>query len=77
MKKILVTGNMGYVGPVTIAGLRSANPDAEIIGYDCGLFASNLTSRAPLPERSAAAATSLAVASSLRSSTTVTASRPA
>ncbi len=50
MKKILVTGNMGYVGSAAVAGLRAANPDAEIIGYDCGLFAASLTSRAPLPE---------------------------
>ena len=50
MKKILVTGNMGYVGSVTIAHLRATSPSAEIIGYDCGLFAASLTSRAPLPE---------------------------
>jgi nucleoside-diphosphate-sugar epimerase len=50
MKRMLVTGNMGYVGPVVIAHLRAADPDAEIIGYDCGLFASNLTTGAPFPE---------------------------
>jgi nucleoside-diphosphate-sugar epimerase len=50
MKKILVTGNMGYVGPLATAHLRATNPDAEIIGYDCGLFAANLTTREPLPE---------------------------
>jgi len=47
---ILITGNMGYVGPVLVAHLRQAFPDARLIGYDSGLFAHCLTSAAQLPE---------------------------
>ena len=48
--KILVTGNMGYVGPVVARYLRAKFPNAEIIGFDLGLFAPALTTRGPLPE---------------------------
>lgn len=37
--KILITGNMGYVGPVVIRQLRKAYPKALLIGYDTGYFA--------------------------------------
>ena len=30
--KILVTGNMGYVGPVAVRQLRESYPDATIVG---------------------------------------------
>lgn len=49
--RILITGNMGYVGPVVAAHLRATLPDAELIGYDAGLFAHCLTTPDPLPER--------------------------
>jgi len=48
--KILITGNMGYVGPVLVRHLRGAMPDAEIIGYDSGFFAHCLTGAGFLPE---------------------------
>lgn len=48
--KILVTGNMGYVGPVVVAHLRAAFPDAELVGYDIGYFGSCLTGTDVLPE---------------------------
>lgn len=41
--KILITGNMGYVGPGLISTLRQSYPDAELIGYDMGYFAKCLT----------------------------------
>jgi nucleoside-diphosphate-sugar epimerase len=47
---ILITGNMGYIGPVLVSHLRQAMPDARLIGYDSGLFAHCLTSAAQLPE---------------------------
>lgn len=50
MKKILVTGNMGYVGPVTIRELRHAYPGVEIIGFDTGFFGHCLTGVRRLPE---------------------------
>lgn len=49
--KILITGNMGYVGPVLVRHLRRAYPTAELIGYDLGLFSHCLTTNEGLPER--------------------------
>ncbi len=49
--RILVTGNMGYVGPVLVRHLRSVMPNAELIGYDSGFFAHCLTGAEQLPER--------------------------
>lgn len=48
--KILITGNMGYVGPVLVQHLRQVMPDAYLIGYDSGFFAHCLTGVAQLPE---------------------------
>ncbi len=48
--RILITGNMGYVGPVVVAHLRERFPDAELIGFDCGWFAGCLSTPGPLPE---------------------------
>ncbi|MEI6300045.1 MAG: SDR family oxidoreductase [Betaproteobacteria bacterium] len=48
--KILVTGNMGYVGPAVISHLRAVFPDASIAGFDSGLFAHCLSASSRLPE---------------------------
>ncbi|TAJ93148.1 MAG: SDR family oxidoreductase [Gammaproteobacteria bacterium] len=48
--KILVTGNMGYIGPVLIPILRKYIDDAYIIGYDSGFFAHCLTAARMFPE---------------------------
>jgi nucleoside-diphosphate-sugar epimerase len=48
--KILITGNMGYVGPGVVNRLRETYPDAELIGYDTGYFANYLTNSPFLPE---------------------------
>lgn len=48
--RILITGNMGYVGPVVVAHLRERHPGAELIGLDSGLFATALTTAGPAPE---------------------------
>ena len=48
--RILVTGNMGYVGPVVVAHLKAALPDADLIGFDAGFFAHNLTGPQFFPE---------------------------
>ncbi len=45
-----MTGNMGYVGPVVTAHLRRVFPDAELWGFDTGLFAACLTGTTVLPE---------------------------
>ncbi|RVT93566.1 NAD-dependent epimerase/dehydratase family protein [Sphingomonas crocodyli] len=49
--RILVTGNLGYVGPAVVRCLRAAIPDAVIHGYDDAYFAHCLTGVASLPER--------------------------
>jgi nucleoside-diphosphate-sugar epimerase len=48
--KILITGNMGYVGPGVVSQLRSAFPNAVLIGYDMAYFAPYLTNVKVLPE---------------------------
>jgi nucleoside-diphosphate-sugar epimerase len=48
--RILITGNMGYVGPGVVRQLRQTFPDAELIGYDLGFFAHCLTGVTRLPE---------------------------
>jgi nucleoside-diphosphate-sugar epimerase len=49
--KIVIFGNMGYVGPGVVSRLRSTYPTASLIGYDTGFFASCLTDVDFLPER--------------------------
>jgi nucleoside-diphosphate-sugar epimerase len=48
--RVLITGNMGYVGPAVVSHLREHNNSWEIIGLDCGWFASNLTTSGRAPE---------------------------
>ena len=49
--KILITGNMGYIGPCLTDHLRSSYPDAQLLGLDMGYFAHCLTTNDGLPER--------------------------
>jgi nucleoside-diphosphate-sugar epimerase len=48
--KILITGNMGYIGPCVVSHLRDKHPGAELIGLDMGYFANCLTNEKMLPE---------------------------
>src|SRR3954447_21960462 len=48
--RILITGAMGYVGPVLTRHLRQRFPKAELIGFDSGFFAHNLTGAKTFPE---------------------------
>jgi len=48
--RILITGNMGYVGPVLTKYLRDTLRDAELIGFDTGYFGHSLTGVGLLPE---------------------------
>jgi len=48
--KILITGNMGYIGPCLVKHLRSCHPDATLVGLDMGYFASCLSNCEILPE---------------------------
>jgi nucleoside-diphosphate-sugar epimerase len=49
--RILVTGNMGYVGPVVVNHLHSTNPDDDLSGFDAGYFSPCLLEGEPAPER--------------------------
>ena len=48
--KILITGNMGDVGPVVADDLRHCYPNATLIGFDAGYFATCTTTLHVLPE---------------------------
>jgi nucleoside-diphosphate-sugar epimerase len=48
--RILITGAMGYVGPILTRHLRNRFPDTELIGFDAAYFAHNLTGASRLPE---------------------------
>jgi nucleoside-diphosphate-sugar epimerase len=48
--KIVIVGNMGYVGPVLVYHLRRAIPHADLTGYDTGFFAHCLIGNTSLPE---------------------------
>jgi nucleoside-diphosphate-sugar epimerase len=49
--QILITGNLGYIGPVLVRHLRQMHPDAKLIGYDSAFFALCTTGAHYLPER--------------------------
>jgi UDP-glucose 4-epimerase len=49
--KILIAGNMGYVGPAVVRHLRATHPDAILHGFDNAYFAHCLTGSVTLPER--------------------------
>lgn len=48
--KILITGNMGYIGPSVVQRLRTSFPNAIFVGFDMGYFANCLTNAEILPE---------------------------
>lgn len=47
---ILITGNMGYIGPLVVDHLRKQYPQVKLIGLDIGFFASCLCTPGLLPE---------------------------
>lgn len=47
---ILITGNMGYIGPVLVKHLRSNHPNTSLIGFDIGYFGNCSTNSDVLPE---------------------------
>src|SRR3954468_9450806 len=49
--KVLITGNMGYVGPAVVSHLRNGHPEWTIDGFDTGYFGHCLTGVDDLPER--------------------------
>jgi nucleoside-diphosphate-sugar epimerase len=50
VKRILVIGGSGYVGPEVISRLKSSSPDISVHGIDAGWFADQCDGAGPLPE---------------------------
>jgi nucleoside-diphosphate-sugar epimerase len=48
--KVLITGNMGYIGPVLIEHLRAQHKDIQITGFDSAFFGHCLTNTSVFPE---------------------------
>lgn len=48
--KILITGNLGYVGPGVVKEFRKYHPGVQLIGFDIGYFAKYLTTNAISPD---------------------------
>jgi nucleoside-diphosphate-sugar epimerase len=48
--KILITGNMGYVGPAVNRQFRASRPGAVLLGFDMGYFGNCVTTPGALPE---------------------------
>jgi nucleoside-diphosphate-sugar epimerase len=49
--KVLITGNLGYVGPIVARHLRRMHPQARLIGFDSAFFALSTTGAMVVPER--------------------------
>ncbi|GJD98069.1 NAD-dependent epimerase/dehydratase family protein [Methylobacterium iners] len=49
--RVLITGNLGYVGAAVMRQLRNMHPQAYLHGYDGAFFAHCLTGAPDLPER--------------------------
>ncbi len=47
---VLITGNMGYIGPTVVRHLQEQDPDTRVLGLDSGFFAHCLTGADTLPE---------------------------
>ena len=48
--KVMITGNLGYVGPSVMKQLRQSYPSAYLVGMDLGFFAHCLTGVVKSPE---------------------------
>jgi nucleoside-diphosphate-sugar epimerase len=48
--KILITGNLGYVGSELVKLLRKTYPTAELMGFDIGFYAKHITNKDTSPE---------------------------
>jgi len=49
--KILITGNMGFIGPAVVRRLRASYPQSTLVGLDIGYYGNCITSKESLPER--------------------------
>ena len=48
--KVLITGNLGYIGPTLTRHLREVKPDLYLVGLDQGYFAQCLSGPSVFPE---------------------------
>lgn len=48
--KVLITGNLGYVGPGLVKEFRKFHPETTLVGFDIGYFAKHLTNNTISPE---------------------------
>jgi len=48
--KILIAGNLGYIGPSVVTQLRRTYPEAELVGFDMGYFSHCITNVHFMPE---------------------------
>lgn len=48
--KVLITGNLGYVGPGVVKEFRKYYPEAELVGFDTGYFSKYITNGGICPE---------------------------
>jgi len=48
--KIIIAGNLGYVGPSVVKQLRNTFPDAILMGFDIGYFMHCLSNAQHIPE---------------------------
>ncbi|MGI9545197.1 MAG: NAD-dependent epimerase/dehydratase family protein [Cyclobacteriaceae bacterium] len=48
--RVLITGNLGYVGPGVVMELKTHIPGVTVEGYDIGYFAKNITSLLVSPD---------------------------
>jgi len=48
--KVIIFGNLGYIGPNVVKQLKNTYPKAKLIGYDIGYFAHCLTNPYYFPE---------------------------
>ena len=48
--KVIIFGNLGYIGPNVVKQIRNSIPEAELIGFDIGYFAHCLTNPYYFPE---------------------------
>jgi len=49
--RVLVTGNLGFVGSIVVPYLARVEPDIELIGLDSGYFSHLISPHLPIPER--------------------------
>ena len=49
--RVIITGNMGYVGSVLVPILAQKHPDWRLVGLDTGFFGHCIVPAHPLPER--------------------------